>query len=85
MLSELVRDSIILVALLSIAPLVCAGAVSLCISILQAATQIQEQSVGYLAKLFVLFVLCIALGGYASNQAVQFTQRVLSKMANSLL
>lgn len=75
MFEKLFADAFIFTGVMSFIPLACAITGSLVVSIIQAATQIQEQSIGYIVKLCIIAALIISLGGYASAQAVEFTQK----------
>ena len=53
-------------------------AVGVVISILQATTQIQEQTLSYVPKLVTVFLSIAILGPWMLRQAVQFTQSILN-------
>ena len=65
MMHELVREVILLVALLSGIPLLISSLCALVVAVLQAATQVQEQSVAFLVKFLVvggMSLLCGEIG-----------------------
>ena len=75
---EAVRDGIIVVLIIS-GPLVLAAAfIGLIIGILQAATQVQEQTIGSALKIIGVFALIIFGGFWMYQYLNQYTSRTLS-------
>ncbi len=73
-----VRDGIIVVLIIS-GPLVLAAAfIGLVVGILQAATQVQEQTIGSALKIIGVFGLMIATGFWMFQYLNQYTSRTLS-------
>jgi type III secretion protein S len=68
----------ILTVLLSAVPLLMCSAVGLTVAILQAATQIQEQTIQYTLKLGVLVLACIFGGAWALDALVQLFEDAVS-------
>lgn len=65
-------------ALVLAAPLLIAlFATGLIISMLQAATQIQEMTLSFLPKLLVLFAALVFAGGWIIDRLVEFTRDLL--------
>lgn len=65
-------------ALVLAAPLLIAlFATGLIISMLQAATQIQEMTLSFLPKLLVLFAVLVFAGGWIIDRLVEFTRDLL--------
>jgi flagellar biosynthetic protein FliQ len=52
------------------------------VGILQAATQINEASIGFLAKLVVLAVTLAALGSWSMQNLVDYTRRTIGSIAD---
>jgi flagellar biosynthetic protein FliQ len=71
---RILREGLYLVLLLSAAPMLASLVVGLVISILQATTQIQEQTLAYVPKLVSVFLTIAILGPWMLTQAVRFTQ-----------
>ena len=70
-------------ALLLAAPiLILALVVGLLISILQATTQIQEQTLTFVPKLVAVLLSLIFFGGWMLNIIVAFTNNLFSNMIN---
>ena len=73
-----VRDGIIVVLIIS-GPLVLAAAfIGLVVGILQAATQVQEQTIGSALKIIGVFALMIATGFWMFQYLNQYTSRTIS-------
>jgi flagellar biosynthetic protein FliQ len=67
-----------LVLLLSAGPMLTSLIVGLVISILQATTQIQEQTLSYVPKLIAVFLAISVLAPWMLRQLIQFTQTVFN-------
>jgi flagellar biosynthetic protein FliQ len=52
------------------------------VGVLQAATQINEASIGFLAKLIVLSVILAALGSWSMQNLVDYTHRTIGSIAD---
>jgi type III secretion protein S len=73
---RLTLQSLWLVLLLSAPPVVAAAIVGLLIAILQAATQIQEQTFQYAAKLLVIVLSIFLTASMLGGTLYQFGERV---------
>lgn len=67
-----------LVLILSAPPVVVAAIIGLILAIVQAATQIQEQTFQYAAKFFAIVVTILVTGSLLGGTLLQFTDRVMS-------
>jgi len=72
-----IREGLLLVLLLSAPPLLASVAVGLVVGAMQAATQIQDQTLSFVPKLVVVAAVLIAFGPLIGGQLVRFTQSVL--------
>jgi flagellar biosynthetic protein FliQ len=72
-----VREGLLLVLLLSAPPLLASLAVGLVVGVLQAATQIQDQTLMFIPKLATVVLVLIALGPLLGAQILRFTQALL--------
>jgi len=72
-----VRQGLLLVLLVSAPPLLASLAVGLVVGVLQAATQIQDQTLVFVPKLVAVVLVLIALGPLLGAQIVRFTQAIL--------
>ena len=56
--------------------------VGLLVSIFQAATQIQEQTLTFVPKLITIVAILLVGGGWMLNKVVVFTQEIMNLIAN---
>ncbi|MDZ7835779.1 MAG: flagellar biosynthesis protein FliQ [Alkalibacterium sp.] len=61
--------------------LIIALVVGLVISIIQATTQIQEQTLSFVPKLFSILLTLVLLGNFMLNSLISFTERLFSIIA----
>ena len=74
---RILREGLLLVLLLSAGPMLASMLIGLLVSILQATTQIQEQTLSYVPKLIGVFATIGILGPWIMSQAVKFTSVVM--------
>ncbi|MBT9152947.1 MAG: hypothetical protein DDT35_01174 [Firmicutes bacterium] len=77
---HLAREAIILVLLLSGPILVASLAVGLLVSIFQAATQIQEQTLTFVPKLVAMLLTMLFLGNWMMNTMLSYTIDLFSTL-----
>lgn len=75
----LARHALWLVLVLSAPAVIVASVVGLLIAILQAATQIQEQTVQFAAKLLTMALTLFLTGALLGGSLIQFGDRVFSE------
>jgi flagellar biosynthetic protein FliQ len=63
-LSELVRSSLVIIALLGLPVLIAATSVGTLVAVVQAATQIQEQTLTVLPKIVVVGLILVLFGNF---------------------
>ncbi len=80
-LTELFRDAIMTGFKVAAPILIVSILVGLVISILQAATSINEQTMTFVPKLVVIGVILIIFGGWMLQQLVDFVERVFQFIA----
>ncbi len=73
---QLSYQSLLMILLLSGPPILISTALGLLVAIFQAATQIQEQTLSFMVKLFAVIITLMMLGGWLSGQIVQFTSNI---------
>lgn len=61
--------------------LIVALVIGLVVSIIQATTQIQEQTLSFVPKLFAIFLTLLLLGNFMLNTLVSFTERLFGIIA----
>jgi flagellar biosynthetic protein FliQ len=72
-----VREGLVLVLLLSGPPLAASLIVGFVVSLLQAATQIHDQTLAFVPKLVVVMVVLAAMGPVLGASLVRFCQALL--------
>ena len=80
MLEAALRHSFWIMILLSAIPLGISAACGLVVSILQAATQIQEQTITYAVKFGAVCLVLILGGEWFSAELIRFIQELLSSV-----
>ncbi|MGH9720759.1 MAG: flagellar biosynthesis protein FliQ [Bryobacteraceae bacterium] len=71
---RILREALLLVLLLSGGPMLASMLVGFIVSVFQATTQIQEQTLSYVPKLIAVFLTIAILGPWMLTQAVRFTR-----------
>ena len=75
-LIDVVKQGLILVLILSAAPVLTSMLVGLIVSIFQAMTQIQDQTISFVPKVIAVFVVLILIGPWIGIQLVKFAQQL---------
>ena len=75
------REALVLVVFVSGGPMLASMLIGLVVGILQATTQIQEQTLSYVPKLTGVFVTIAIMGPWILAQAVKFTVVLLDSIA----
>lgn len=78
------KQGLFLVLILSGPPVMGAMIVGLMVSIMQATTQVQEQTLTFVPKLVVVIMVLVILGPLGMVQLVQFTQALFSSFYKML-
>jgi flagellar biosynthetic protein FliQ len=79
---SILREGLFLVLLLSAGPMLASLLIGLTFSLLQAVTQLQEQTLAYIPKLIGVFLTIAILGPWMIAQAVRFTQTLFDSIAS---
>lgn len=82
MVINLIKEAIINGVVISAPVLVVAMIVGLIISIFQAITQIQEQTLTFVPKLLAICLTIILCGSFMLNKLIVFTQYIFSLISN---
>jgi len=69
-----VREGLVLVLVVSAPPLLASVIVGFIVSVLQAATQIQDTSIAFVPKLIAVILVLLAAGPLLGAQLVRFAQ-----------
>lgn len=75
-LSRLLTEALYLVLLVSGPPLLVSLVVGLAVGLLQAMTQVQEQTLTFVPKLVAVGVVITVLGGWMGAEVVRFTTQL---------
>lgn len=75
-LLETTNQALILVLLLSMPPIIVATVVGVLVSLLQALTQIQEQTLGFAIKLIVVTVVLLFTASWTGAEMYKFTEHI---------
>lgn len=78
---QLTFQALWLVIVLSAPPVIVAAIVGMLIAILQAATQIQEQTLQYAVKFFAIVVTIFLTASLLGGTLMQYTDRIFSGFA----
>jgi flagellar biosynthetic protein FliQ len=73
---KLCNEALLLILILSGPALLASLVVGLLVSIFQATTQVQEQTLTFVPKIVVTFLTIMLLGSWLLSQLVVFTQRI---------
>lgn len=74
---RVVREGLLLVLLVSAPPLLVSVVVGVLVGVIQTATQIQDQTLGFVPKLIAVVATLIVLGPLLGAQLVRFTEALL--------
>lgn len=72
------QTTLILVLKLSMIPIVVATVIGLLVSLLQALTQIQEQTLGFAVKLIAISITIMVAAHWMGGELLQFTQNIFT-------
>lgn len=79
---ELFRNAFMIAAMVAGPALLVTLAVGLVIGILQAATQVNEASISFVAKLIAVGVTFAVLGSWSVQKLVDYTSRTIASISN---
>ena len=78
--TEYVKQAFLLVVILSAIPLLVSSLVGLVVALVQAATQIQEQSIQFVIKLAALCMVLFFLSEWGTQQLTDFVRNILGSV-----
>jgi type III secretion protein S len=78
--SQLTMDALTLTLVLSLPPIIVATVVGIVVSLLQALTQIQEQTLSFAVKLICVTLVLIGTAGWFGGELVRYTQRIFDNI-----
>ena len=83
-LISITKQALYLVLILSAPSVAVAMVVGLVISLIQATTQVQEQTLTFVPKLIVVMVVLALTGPWCMVQLISFTQKILDQFPKYL-
>jgi type III secretion HrpO family protein len=72
--------AVILILVLSMAPIAVATVVGVAVSLVQALTQVQEQTLGFAVKLVAVSLTLLATAVWMGNELLQYTSNVFDAL-----
>ncbi|MBL8149455.1 MAG: flagellar biosynthesis protein FliQ [Blastocatellia bacterium] len=78
----LTKQALLLILLLSAPPMIVALVVGLIISLFQAVTQVQEQTLTFVPKILATFIVIAVTGSWVLATLIRFTQAIFSQLPN---
>ena len=81
MFSSVIKEGFFLVLVCSLVPLVFCAISGLIISLIQALTQIQEQSIGYVVKFFTLCAVLWCFSDLIQTRLITFIQECINGLS----
>ena len=81
MLLQFAQDCLIIVLQLSLIPIIVATVLGLLVSLLQALTQIQEQTLGFAVKLIAISLTLMVSASWMGSRIMVYTQQVFTQFA----
>ena len=81
MLLQYAQDCLIIVLQLSLIPIIVATVLGLIVSLLQALTQIQEQTLGFAVKLIAISLTLMVSASWMGSRIMVYTQQVFTQFA----
>lgn len=78
---SIVRDSVLTAAVLAAPILTVTAVVGIAISIIQAATQIHEQSLSFILKIVAVGLIIVLLSSWGMTMMMDYIQRVFDTMS----
>ena len=73
---QLAYQALLLVLILSGPPILISTMLGLFVAVFQAATQIQEQTLSFMVKLFAVIFTLMFMGGFLGGQIMQFANNI---------
>jgi type III secretion protein S len=77
-----VTEAMVLVMLLSLPPIIVASVVGIFVSLIQALTQIQEQTLSFAIKLIAVAITIAAMAGFLGSEILVYTMKLFNDFPN---
>ncbi len=79
-LLDYAQTCLIIILRLSLIPILVATVIGILVSLLQALTQIQEQTLGFAVKLLAISVTLMAISAWMGGQLLLYTQDIFNNL-----
>lgn len=79
---QLTYQALILILILSGPPIIISTVLGLIVAIFQAATQIQEQTLSFMIKLFAVMITFMIMGSWIGAQMIHFAHTIFTSFPN---
>ena len=76
---EYASQALYLVLIISLPPIVIASAIGILLSLVQAVTQLQEQTLTFGVKLLAVVLSIFLLGGWMSGEILRYAEDIFSR------
>lgn len=73
---QLAYQALLLILILSGPPILISTMLGLFVAVFQAATQIQEQTLSFMVKLFAVILTLMLMGGFLGGQTMQYANNI---------
>jgi flagellar biosynthetic protein FliQ len=83
-ITDLLREAIYIMVMIVSVMIVPSLIVGLIVSVFQAATQINEQTLSFLPRLLVTFGTLIVFGPWMANELVEYTTKIITEIPTLL-
>ena len=75
---QLAYQALLLILILSGPPILISTVLGLMVAVFQVATQIQEQTLSFMIKLFAVMLTLLFMGGWLGSQIYQFANNIFT-------
>lgn len=79
---DLTREGLLIVLMVGLPVVLVSAVSSLVVAVLQAVTQIQDQSIGQSVRLISVMVALVLAGGWLGRDVVRFAERALQSLGS---
>ena len=76
---EYARQCLYLVLMISLPPIIIASVVGILLSLIQAVTQLQEQTLTFGVKLIAVVLTLFLLGGWMSGEILRYAEEIFAR------
>lgn len=79
MAMDYASQALYLVLIISLPPILIASVIGILLSLIQAVTQLQEQTLTFGVKLIAVFLAMFALGGWMTSEIMRFASEIFNR------